>query len=242
MFPDVYQATDAARVLVIVDDPADLHVVESLLLPEGHRVATAASIGAAVTELARERPDLVVLDLTFDAAQVTGWLEVLGVVHDSGDRIPLIVLTGHDSAADRVTALRTGADDWVRKPYLVEEVQARVHAVLRRARPSAHRVGPRLQVGDLELHEQTCEVTRGGRRLQLTVKEFELLRLLLRNAHVVLSREAILDEIWRHSVAGPTKSVDVYVGYLRRKLGDPPLLHTVRGIGYVLRPPHPDEG
>jgi two-component system OmpR family response regulator len=150
----------------------------------------------------------------------------------------VIFLTARDAASDRIGGLRSGADDYVVKPFSIEELLARVHAVLRRSAPDNNRDGV-LRIADLELDESSHEVTRGGVEVHLTATEFELLRYLMRNERVVLSKSQILDRVWKYDFQGQSNIVELYVGYLRKKLDsvEPKLIHTVRGAGYVLKAP-----
>jgi two-component system OmpR family response regulator len=161
--------------------------------------------------------------------------EVARRLRQLGHRFPIVFLTARDGAADAVQGLTVGGDDYIRKPFSLEEVVARVRSVLRRTRPSAEQ-GP-LRFSDLELDDDAHEVRRGGVLVELTQTEFSLLRLFLENPRRVLSRPQILDRVWRYDFDGNGNVVDLYVGYLRRKLDPlgPPLLRTVRGVGYVLR-------
>lgn len=231
----------SAHILVVDDEENVSHLVASGLRMEGFEVTTAASADAAREAIGSHPPDLLLLDLMLDGTGQPDGLALLRAL--PADAMPVIVLTGHDSVPDRVEALRAGADDWVLKPFLLDELIARVHAVLRRSRWERSGGGATLRVADLVLDEDSREVTRAGRWIALTATEFELLRLLMRNVHVVLSRETILDRVWNHRIPGPTKSVEIYIGYLRRKVdsGAPELIHTVRGVGYTVRPPRPAE-
>ncbi|HEX4729137.1 MAG TPA: response regulator transcription factor, partial [Jatrophihabitans sp.] len=163
---------------------------------------------------------------------------VLQHLRAAGSVVPVIFLTARDTAADRVAGLRSGADDYVVKPFSVEELLARVHAVLRRTQAEADRDGV-LRVADLELDENSHEVTRAGSEVHLTATEFELLRYLMRNERVVLSKAQILDRVWKYDFQGQSNIVELYIGYLRKKVDhvEPKLIHTVRGAGYVVKAP-----
>jgi two-component system OmpR family response regulator len=163
---------------------------------------------------------------------------VLQHLRSAGSVVPVIFLTARDTATDRVNGLRSGADDYVVKPFSVEELLARVHAVLRRTAADADRDGV-LRVADLELDENSHEVTRAGEELHLTATEFELLRYLMRNERVVLSKAQILDRVWKYDFQGQSNIVELYIGYLRKKIDhvEPKLIHTVRGAGYVVKAP-----
>jgi DNA-binding response OmpR family regulator len=163
-------------------------------------------------------------------------LEVLRRLRDAGDDLPVCVLSARDQVSDRVRGLEAGADDYVVKPFALEEVSARLNALLRR-RPAAS--GERLVAGDIELDAAGLTARRGGRELGLTRREFELLELFLRHPGEVLDRRRLHEEVWRYTFDPGTNVTDVFVGYLRRKLesdGEPRVLHTVRGVGFVLRP------
>ena len=180
-------------------------------------------------------PDLIVLDVMMPG------LDGLGVLHNlrsAGSQVPVIFLTARDAASDRIGGLRAGADDYVVKPFSIEELLARVHAVLRRSAPDEGRDGV-LRVADLELDENSHEVSRGGDEVHLTATEFELLRYLMRNERVVLSKAQILDRVWKYDFQGQSNIVELYVGYLRKKVdaAEPKLIHTVRGAGYVIKAP-----
>ncbi|HVE29683.1 MAG TPA: response regulator transcription factor, partial [Mycobacteriales bacterium] len=166
-------------------------------------------------------------------------LEVLRRLRASGDDVPVCVLSARDQVDDRVEGLRAGADDYVVKPFSVEELLARVHAVLRRTAPPDKPPASLLQVADLELDEDSHEVRRAGQDVQLTPTEFELLRYLMRNERVVLSKSQILERVWKYDFQGRSNIVELYVGYLRKKVDsvEPHLIHTIRGVGYVLRAP-----
>ena len=170
-------------------------------------------------------------------------LDGLGVLQNlraAGSQVPVIFLTARDTASDRIGGLRAGADDYVVKPFSVEELLARVHAVLRRSAPEEARDGV-LRVADLELDENSHEVTRAGVEVHLTATEFELLRYLMRNERVVLSKAQILDRVWKYDFQGQSNIVELYIGYLRKKVDavEPKLIHTVRGAGYVIKAPAP---
>jgi two-component system OmpR family response regulator len=165
-------------------------------------------------------------------------LGVLQNLRAAGSQVPVIFLTARDTANDRIGGLRAGADDYVVKPFSVEELLARVHAVLRRSAPDEAREGV-LRVADLELDENSHEVTRAGQEIHLTATEFELLRYLMRNERMVLSKAQILDRVWKYDFQGQSNIVELYIGYLRKKVDavDPKLIHTVRGAGYVIKAP-----
>ncbi len=215
------------------DEPAVRDAVRRALVLSGYTVDVADGGGAAVAALAAEAPDAVVLDVAMPG--VDG-LEVCRRLRASGDRTPVLMLTARDTVADRVEGLDAGADDYLVKPFALEELLARLRALLRRTAPSEP--GAALRFGDLELEPAARTVTRAGRRVDLTRTEFALLELLMRNPRVVLTRSVIHERIWGYDFGPGSNALGVYVGYLRRKLeagGESRLIQTVRGVGYVLR-------
>jgi len=216
------------HVLVVDDDPPVRRMLERTLAAEGHAVTTAADGGAALAAVERAAPDLVILDVAMpgiDGLAVTQRLRGKGVT------APILLLTARDAVADRVEGLDAGADDYLTKPFAVEELIARVRALTRRGGGAA--AAAQLAVGELALDLQTRTVSRAGRDIELTAREAELLELLMRNPRTVVTRDMALAQVWDEPVSDNV--VDRYVGYLRRKLGDPPLIHTVRGVGFTLR-------
>ncbi|MDQ3865606.1 MAG: response regulator transcription factor [Actinomycetota bacterium] len=223
------------RILVVDDEPAVRTSVERALRLEGYDVAAAADGREALARLANGAPDAIVLDVVMP--HVDG-LEVCRRLRSVGDRTPVLVLTARDAVLDRVAGLDAGADDYLVKPFALEELLARVRALLRRTAPDGGRGV--LRFADLTLDEMTYEVRRGERRLDLTKTEFLLLELFLRNPRQVLTRSLIFDRVWGYDFGPASNSLEVYVGYLRRKTeagGEPRLIHTVRGVGYALREP-----
>ena len=223
------------RVLVVDDEENVTHLVSSALRFDGFDTVTADNGPSALAAVAESDPDLVVLDVMMPGMDGLGVLQNLRA---AGSQIPVIFLTARDAATDRIGGLRAGADDYVVKPFSVEELLARVHAVLRRSAPEESREGV-LRVADLELDENSHEVTRAGKEVHLTATEFELLRYLMRNERVVLSKAQILDRVWKYDFQGQSNIVELYIGYLRKKVDDvePKLIHTVRGAGYVIKAP-----
>ena len=222
------------RVLVVDDDPGVRTALDRALRLAGYEVTTVADGRAALDSLALTPPDAVVLDLGLPG--IDG-LEVCRRMRTAGDDTPVLMLTARDAVHDRVLGLDAGADDYVVKPFALAELEARLRALLRR-RPAEG--GESLRFADLVLDLGTREARRADRLFTLTRIEFDLLELLLRHPRQVLTREIILDRVWGYSFDSGTNSLAVYVGYLRRKTeaGDEPrLLHTVRGVGYVLRDP-----
>jgi two-component system response regulator MprA len=210
-------------VLVVDDDAPVRRMLERTLGAEGNEVRSVADGPQALVEIERRVPDLVILDVAMpgmDGLSVCRRLRAKGIV------TPILLLTARDAVADRVAGLDAGADDYLVKPFAPTELAARVRALTRRHQGAA------LAYDDLALDPQTRIATRGGEAIELTARESELLELLLRNARGVVSRELAIEEVWRG--AAVENVVDRYVGYLRRKLGDPPLIRTIRGVGFML--------
>ena len=214
------------RVLVVDDDALVRRMLTRSLAAEGFEVEHVADGGAALAAAESSAPDLVVLDVTMPGLD---GLAVCRRLRANGLRGSILMLTARDAVADRVAGLEAGADDYLVKPFAIEELVARLHALGRRGRDD----GDRLAYGDLVLELSTRTAQRGGRPVSLTARESDLLELLLRNARVVVPRERAIEEIWRE--AAVPNVVDRYVARLRSKLGDPPLIHTVRGVGFMLR-------
>ena len=223
------------RVLVVDDEDNVTHLVSSALRFDGFETYTADNGSEALARVAEMNPDLVVLDVMMPGMDGLGVLQNLRA---AGSHVPVIFLTARDSASDRIVGLRSGADDYVVKPFSIEELLARVHAVLRRSAPETAREGV-LKIADLELDENSHEVTRADVEVHLTATEFELLRYLMRNERVVLSKAQILDRVWKYDFQGQSNIVELYIGYLRRKVDnvEPKLIHTIRGAGYVVKAP-----
>ncbi|HEX6548252.1 MAG TPA: response regulator transcription factor [Candidatus Dormibacteraeota bacterium] len=227
-------AQPGPRILVVDDEPNITELVAMALRYEGFTVRTAASGRDAIRTTTEFKPALVVLDVMLP--DIDG-LEVLKRLTAEGRKVPIIFLTARDATEDKVHGLTVGGDDYVTKPFSIEELVARVRVVLRRhGESAASRV---LRLADLELDEDAHEVRRAGETIDLTPTEFRLLRYLLVNAGRVLSRNQILDHVWDYDFGGDASVLETYISYLRRKVDrfDPPLIQTVRGIGYVLRPP-----
>jgi two-component system OmpR family response regulator len=223
------------RVLVVDDEENVTHLVSSALRFDGFDTLTAANGTDALARVADSDPDLVVLDVMMPGMDGLGVLQNLRA---AGSQVPVIFLTARDTSSDRIVGLRSGADDYVVKPFSIEELLARVHAVLRRSAPENARDGV-LRIADLELDENSHEVTRAGQEIHLTATEFELLRYLMRNERVVLSKAQILDRVWKYDFQGQSNIVELYIGYLRKKVDnvEPKLIHTIRGAGYVIKAP-----
>ena len=199
---------------------------------------TAASGVEALRVTAVIRPDLILLDVMMPDAD---GFEVIRQIRSGGPRIPVIFLTARDAVRDRVAGLTLGGDDYITKPFSLDEVLARIRAVLRRSAGDGEPTAQRLVVADLELDSRSYEVWRAGRLVSLTPTEFRLLRYLMLNAGRVLSKAQILDHVWDHDFSGDGNVVESCVSYLRRKAddGEPRLIHTIRGMGYILRIPPP---
>jgi len=223
------------RIMVVDDEPTLAELLAMALRYEGWEVSTAAD-GTSAVRTAREfRPDAIVLDVMlpdFDG------FEVLRRMRGESPEVPVLFLTAKDSVEDRVAGLTAGGDDYVTKPFSIEELVARLRGLLRRAGMTAAQKDPALVVGDLTLDEDSHEVRRGDAPVELTATEFELLRFLMRNPKRVLSKAQILDRVWNYDFGGQSNVVELYISYLRKKIdaGRSPMIHTVRGAGYVLKP------
>jgi two-component system, OmpR family, response regulator MprA len=214
-------------VLLVDDDASIRRMLERTLSAEGYDVAAASDGGAALAAVERSVPDVVVLDVAMpglDGLAVTRRLRAKGLA------VPVLLLTARDALEERVAGLDAGADDYLVKPFEAQELSARLRALLRRNRPPSKR----LAYADLLLEPDTGTARRGGRDLDLTRREAELLELLLRNQRTVVTRELALEEVWGGEGEASLNVVDRYVAYLRRKLGDPPVIQTVRGLGFRL--------
>jgi two-component system, OmpR family, response regulator len=225
-----------ARLLVVDDEQTILQLLSGSLRFAGFEVITAASGAEALRAVAASKPDLVLLDVMMPDGD---GFEVVRRMRSSGPDVPVIFLSARDGVRERVAGLALGGDDYVTKPFSLDELLERIRAVLRRTgRPAA---ATRLRVADLELDEDSHEVRRDGTPIALTPTEFKLLQFLMLNAGRVLSKGQILDHVWGHNPAGEGNVVEPCVSYLRRKVDqdEPRLIHTIRGVGYVLRIPPP---
>ena len=223
-----------AHLLVVDDDPRITDLVRRILAYDGYSVAVAATGDEALSRVLERPPALIVLDIMLPG--VDG-LEVTRRLRAAGDNVPVLLLTAKDAVADRVVGLKTGADDYLVKPFAPEELLARVEALLRRAQSERNEV---LRYADVELDTGTRIAHRATREIELSPTEFEMLALFLRRPRQVLTRDVILDRVWGLDFEGSSNVMEVYVGYLRAKLeagGEPRLIYTVRGAGYVLRAP-----
>jgi two-component system OmpR family response regulator len=222
------------RVLAVDDEFSITELLSMALRYEGWDVRT-ASDGSEAVRVAREfRPDAVILDVMLPDME---GLEVLRRLRADSPLLPVIFLTARDGVADRIAGLTAGGDDYVTKPFSLEEVAARLRGLLRRTNRAVADDGL-LAVGDLTLDEASHEVTRGGDEIRLTATEFELLRYLMRNPRRVLSKAQILDRVWQYDFGGQGNVVELYISYLRRKIdrGREPMIHTLRGAGYMIKP------
>jgi two-component system, OmpR family, response regulator len=227
---------DLTRVLVVDDERAITDLVAMALKYEGFAVQTAETAKNARHAVMDFRPDLMVLDVGLPDDD--GFTLVQRLIAD-GIKVPVIFLTARDATEDKVHGLTVGGDDYVTKPFSIEELVARIRVVLRRHAPGDDNGTTRLSLADLELNEDTHEVFRAGQPVELTRTEFRLLRYLLINTGRVLSRAQILDHVWDYDFGGDASVLETYISYLRRKVDQvhPQLIHTVRGVGYVLRVP-----
>ena len=224
------------RVLVVDDEEHITELVAMGLAYNGFDVERAASGRSALDMVQSRRPDLIVLDVMLPDLDGFEVARRIRQAEGAGTQVPVIFLTARDTTQDKVEGLRLGSDDYVTKPFSIEELIERVKAVLRRASG----IGPgdhRLSYADLELDEETRDVWRAGRLVELTPTEYKLLHYLLANARRVLTRDQILENVWDYTFAGNASVLETYISYLRQKIDnvDPPLIHTVRGVGYSLR-------
>lgn len=225
----------AVRILVVDDDRAVRESLRRSLSFNGYSVALAEDGVKALEVITNDRPDALVLDVMMP--RLDG-LEVCRQLRSTGDDLPILVLTARDAISERVAGLDAGADDYLPKPFALEELLARLRALLRRTQPDDSGDSVPLTFSDLTLDPVTREVTRGQREISLTRTEFALLEMLISNPRRVLTRSRILEEVWGFDFPTSGNALEVYIGYLRRKTeadGEPRLIHTVRGVGYVLR-------
>ena len=223
---------ESMRILVVDDDPGICDSLERPLRREGYVVSIARDGESALTSVSEQNPDAMVLDVSMP--KLDG-LSVCRRLRSAGNRVPILVLTARHSLGDRVAGLDAGADDYLAKPFALEELLARLRAIMRRA-PTSEKQS--LTLGDLELDPGTRVVTRAGKAIELTRTEYELLELFLRNPGQVLTRDVIFERVWGYDFGVNSNSLDVYIGYLRRKTEAddlPRVIHTIRGVGYVAR-------
>ncbi|MET9245389.1 response regulator transcription factor [Nonomuraea sp. NPDC003709] len=227
----------AAKVLVVDDEPNIRELLSEALELNGFAVRTASDGRQALAEVARERPDIIVLDVMMPG--VDGFA-VARKLREAGDSPMMLFLTARDTVSDRIAGLTAGGDDYVTKPFSLEEVVLRLRAIMRRTRPVEEQADDGvLRYADLELDEQAHSVRRSGRPIHLSPTEFSLLRYLMINAERVVSKAQILDRVWDFDFEGESRIVESYISYLRRKIDadGPPLIHTLRGVGYRLQGP-----
>jgi two-component system OmpR family response regulator len=236
------EAEPRHRLLVVEDEPSIRTLLESTLRLTGYRVSSVETGRSALAEADRLHPDLLLLDVMLP--DLDGY-EVTRRLREAGNQVPVLFLTARTGVDDRIKGLSVGADDYVTKPFDIEEVLLRIQAILRRTLGTdALLPDTVLRYADLELDETAHEVHRAGQYVQLSPTEFKLLSYLLDNAGRVLSKAQILDHVWGYDFAGDTRVVETYVKYLRKKIDrfEPPLIHTVRGVGYCLRLPRENQG
>ncbi|CAN5243970.1 response regulator transcription factor [soil metagenome] len=224
------------RALVVDDEVSLGDLLQMALRYEGWEVKTAVDGQSALTSARQFKPDVIVLDVMLP--DLDG-LEVLHRLRADGNDTPVLFLTAKDAIDDRIAGLTAGGDDYVTKPFSLEEVVARLRGLIRRsARIVSDAVDPELRVGDLILNEESYEVSRDGRPIELTATEFELLRYLMRNPRRVLSKSQILDRVWSYDFGGRSSIVEIYISYLRKKIDADAdqMIHTVRGVGYLIKP------
>ena len=222
------------RALVVDDDPELRAALTRALRLDGYDVTAVSNGLKALEAMPEAQPDVVVLDLMMP---YVGGLEVCRRLRAKGDRTPILVLTARDDVGDRVAGLDAGADDYLVKPFALDELRARLRALIRRTKPP-HDEEAELALSDLSLDPVSRDVRRGDRAIELTRTEFALLELLLRNAGRVLTRDVIMDRVWGYELEPASNSLEVFIGYLRRKTeagGEPRLIQTVRGVGYAAR-------
>jgi two-component system OmpR family response regulator len=224
---------ESHRVLVVDDEPNIVDVISMALRYQGFDVAEAGTGADALTQVRAFRPHLIILDVMLPDMAGFDVAERLGAQRTG---VPIIFLTARDSTEDKVRGLTTGGDDYVTKPFSLEELVARIRTILRRTGLAAPE-SSRLVFDDLELDEDTMEVTRAGELIELTATEYRLLRYLIANPRRVMTRAQLLDHVWDYDFGGDGRVLETYISYLRKKLDahGPPLIHTVRGVGYALR-------
>ncbi|TDP33038.1 response regulator transcription factor [Nocardia ignorata] len=225
-----------ARILVVDDEPMIVELLSTSLRFQGFEVATAADGAAALDAARRFRPDALVVDVMMPGMD---GFTLLRRLRADGVQAPVLFLTARDQTEAKLTGLGLGADDYVTKPFSLEEVIARIRVILRRAGTAAPQRNPRLRVADVELDDESHEVWKAGEPVSLSPTEFTLLRYFMVNAGKVLSKPMILDHVWHYDFGGDANIVESYVSYLRRKIDttEPKLIHTLRSVGYVLRAP-----
>ena len=233
--PHMSQSSEGNRVLVVDDEPNIVEVVSMALRYQGFTVETAATGREAIAAVTRFKPHLMVLDVMLPDMEGFEVAERLGAQRAG---VPIIFLTARDATDDKIRGLTGGGDDYVTKPFSLEELVARIRTILRRT-GQAEPESARLVFADLELDEESHEVTRGGELIELTATEYRLLRYLMLNPRRVMTRAQILDHVWDYDFGGDGRVLETYISYLRKKLDahGPPLIRTVRGVGYALQTP-----
>lgn len=223
------------RILVVEDQPNLAELLQMTMRGEGWEADWAPSGTQALALAGEKRPDALILDVMIPG--IDG-LQVAERLRQRGDDVPILFLTAKDDVADRIAGLAAGGDDYVTKPFSLEEVVLRLRAILRRRVGTATPDDSSLVVGDLALNPLTHEVSRGGVRVDLTATEFALLQYLMENPRHVLSKSQILDRVWNYDFGGKASVVEIYISYLRKKIDTlgPPMIHTLRGVGYTIRP------
>lgn len=225
----------ASLILVIDDDEKITSLIRRSLAFEGYSVITAANGSEGLKQLLTHEPKLIILDVMMP--QLSGW-EVIQRIRDGGITIPVLMLTAKDEVGDRVKGLDLGADDYLVKPFALEELLARVRALIRRNTETKDNISIRLKFQDMIMDLDSREVFRSGRLIELTTKEFELLHLFMENPRRVLSRDTIMERVWGYDFSGESNVLEVYVAMLRQKIeegGEPRMIQTLRGMGYVLK-------
>ncbi|MGN6473606.1 MAG: response regulator transcription factor [Mycobacteriales bacterium] len=236
MASDADASPAEARLLVVDDEPNIVELLSASLRFAGFDVATASDGQQALKVVDSFQPDLVVLDVMMPG--IDGF-EVVRRMRGNQQHVPVLFLTARDATEDKIAGLTLGGDDYITKPFSLEEVIARIRAVLRRTPSEARRATPVLRYGDIELDDDSHEVMKAGQPVTLSPTEYKLLRYFLQNPQRVLSKAQILDHVWHYDFDGDANVVESYVSYLRRKVDttEPRLLHTIRSVGYVLRMP-----
>lgn len=226
--------TPVVKVLVVDDEEALADLVNMALRYEGWEVEIAHSVTEAVEKASSFLPDIAVLDIMLPDGDGIALMKRL---REFSPLLPVLFLTAKDAVEDRVQGLTAGGDDYLTKPFSLEELVARIRGILRRVGRGEQKVNPVLEVGDLVLNEESYEVTRAGHSIELTSTEFELLRYLMTHPRRVLSKAHILDRVWSYDFQGRASIVEIYISYLRKKIDTlgPPLIHTVRGVGYMIK-------
>ena len=226
---------NAPRILIVDDEPNIRDLLITSLRFAGFQVRAVANGAQTISAVLEEEPDLIVLDVMLP--DMNGF-SVTKRLRGAGYTAPILFLTAKDDTEDKIAGLNAGGDDYVTKPFSLEEVIARLRALMRRSGAASRRPDAQLVVGDLIMDEDTHEVSRGGEPIHLTATEFELLRFMMRNPRRVLSKAQILDRVWNYDFGGQANVVELYISYLRKKIdvGRQPMIHTLRGAGYVLKP------